>query len=77
MLTKLLHWLGFADVADAIEFVLCGLGILPLLLLLGGFPVEAAISVLLLIILLALLGLQIEPLANKDRNPQPPRRKRD
>ena len=77
MLTKLLLWLGFADVTEAIEFVLCGLGVLPLLLLLGGFPVEAAISVLLLIVLLALLGLQIEPFDAKDRDPQPPRRKRD
>jgi len=77
MLTKLLHCLGFADAAEAIEFILCGLGVLPLLLLLGGFPVEAAISVLLLIVLLALLGLQIEPFDANDRDPHPPRRKRD
>ena len=28
MLTKLLHCLGFADAAEAIEFILCGLGVL-------------------------------------------------
>ena len=52
-------------------------GVLPLLLLLGGFPVEAAISVLLLIGLLALIGLQIEPFDTNDHDPHPPRRKRD
>ncbi|WP_371322442.1 hypothetical protein VX159_08395 [Dechloromonas sp. ZY10] len=71
MRDKRLHQLGWQDPAEIIEFVLCGICTLPLLLLLGGFAVEAAVTLLLLILALALLGTLIEP-AGGDQPGAPP-----
>ena len=61
MLIKLLNKLGFADADEAVEFVITGLATLPALLMLGGFVAAGAIALLVMILLLAGLGISIDP----------------
>lgn len=69
MLIKLLNKLGFADADEAVEFVIAGLAVLPALLMLGGFVAAGAIALLVMILLLAGIGISVEPLeAHSERD---------
>lgn len=73
MLIQLLNKLGFADADEAVEFVITGLATLPALLMVGGFIAAGAIALLVMILLLAGLGICIEPVeARSERDKRPP-----
>src|SRR6185369_15954386 len=46
MLRKLLNGIGYRSIDDAIDFLMCGLGTLPPLLMLSGFMVAGAVSLI-------------------------------
>lgn len=58
---KLLNALGYCNIDDAIEFVMAGLALLPLLMFVTGNAVLGAVSLIVLIILLASLGMHAPP----------------
>jgi hypothetical protein len=57
----LLNALGYRNIDDAIEFVMAGLALLPLLMFLTGNAVLGAVCLIVLIILLASLGMHAPP----------------
>lgn len=57
----LLKAMGYRGIDDAIEFVMAGLALLPLFLFLTGNVVAGAVSLIVLIILLAALGMHAPP----------------
>jgi hypothetical protein len=61
MLRQLFARIGYRNADDAIEFVMAGLAILPLLLMLTGFVLAGTIAFLLLIHVLAIIGLHTPP----------------
>lgn len=65
MLRKLLNSIGYRGIDDAVEFVMCGLGILPPLLMLSGFMLAGASALTILLVLLAAVGMHAPP-------PEPP-----
>ena len=74
---ELLKKIGYSSAEDAIDFVMAGLGILPGLLMLSGFPLAGAAALFILIMLLAGIGLSIpappappiDDPAKKDKKP--------
>lgn len=61
MLRKLLKQLGYSGIEDAVEFLMCGLAILPALLMLSGFMLAGAASLTVLLVLLAAVGMHAPP----------------
>ena len=57
----LLKTLGYRNIDDAIEFVMAGLAMIPLLMFLTGNAVLGAVSMIVLIVLLAALGMHAPP----------------
>lgn len=56
MLAKFLHCLGFDSPDEAIEFLVSGIATLPALLMLSGFMLTGALTLLALLILLMLFA---------------------
>lgn len=56
MLAKFLHCLGFETPDEAIEFLVSGIATLPALLMLSGFMLTGALTLLALLILLMLFA---------------------
>ncbi len=61
MLRHLLNRIGYQNADDAIEFIMTGLAIVPLLLMLTGFVLAGAIVFIVLIVLLAMVGMHTPP----------------
>jgi len=61
MLRKLLNGIGYRSIDDAIDFLMCGLGTLPPLLMLSGFMVAGAVSLITMLILVAAVGMHAPP----------------
>jgi len=61
MLRHLLKRIGYQNADDAIEFIMTGLAIVPLLLMLTGFVLAGAITFIVLIVLLAMVGMHTPP----------------
>lgn len=61
MLRKLLNGIGYRSIDDAVDFLMCGLGTLPPLLMLSGFMVAGAVSLVTMLILVAAVGMQAPP----------------
>jgi len=69
MLRNMLKALGYRGIDDAVDFLMCGLATLPGLLMLTGFMVSGALSLFVLIMLLAAVGMHAPP-------PEPPAREK-
>lgn len=65
MLRKMLKAVGYRGIDDAVDFLMCGLATLPGLLMLSGFMLSGALSLFVLIMLLAMVGMHAPP-------PEPP-----
>lgn len=61
MFIQLLKRAGYKSAEDAIEFIMAGIGIVPPLLMLGGFVFAGALALFVLILLLATVGIFIPP----------------
>lgn len=61
MLRKLLNGIGYRGIDDAVDFLMCGLGTLPPLLMLSGFMVAGAVSLITMLILVAAVGMHAPP----------------
>lgn len=61
MLRKLLNGIGYRSIDDAMDFLMCGLGILPPLLMLSGFMVAGAVALITMLILVAAVGMHAPP----------------
>jgi len=64
---RVLGWLGYRDMDDAIEFVMAGLALLPALMFITGNVLAGAVSLVVLILLLAALGRRTLPAASPAR----------
>jgi len=58
---RVLGSLGYRDMDDAIEFVMAGLALLPALMFITGNVLAGAVSLVVLILLLAALGRRTPP----------------
>ena len=65
MLRQLFKRLGYDSIDDAVNFLMCGLSTLPILLMLAGFMLAGAIALMTLLILVAAVGSYAPP-------PEPP-----
>ena len=61
MLAKLLNRLGYNGIDDAVEFLVCGVATLPPLLMLGGFMLEGATTLFVLLMLVVGVGAYAPP----------------
>lgn len=61
MLRKLLNSFGYRGIDDAVDFLMCGLGVLPPLLMLTGFMVAGAVALLVMLLLVAAVGMHAPP----------------
>ncbi len=61
MLRKLLNSFGYRGIDDAVDFLMCGLGVLPPLLMLCGFMLTGAVSLMVMLILVAAVGMHAPP----------------
>jgi len=61
MLRKLLNGIGYRSIDDAMDFLMCGLGTLPSLLMLSGFMVAGAVSLITMLLLVAAVGMHTPP----------------
>jgi len=61
MLVQLFKRLGYHGIDDAVEFLMCGVAVLPPLLMLTGFMVAGAMVLFVLIILVAVVGAHAPP----------------
>lgn len=61
MIRHILGKLGYRGIDDAVEFLMCGLATLPALLMLTGFMLSGALTLVTLIILLAAVGMRAPP----------------
>lgn len=61
MLRKLLNGIGYRSIDDAMDFLMCGLGTLPSLLMLSGFMVAGAVSLITMLLLVAAVGMHAPP----------------
>ena len=62
MLRNMLKALGYRGIDDAVDFLMCGLATLPGLLMLCGFMLSGALSLFVLIMLLAMVGMHAPPI---------------
>lgn len=73
MFSELLKKIGYHGIEDAVEFLMCGIAIVPALLMLSGFMLGGAISMVVLLLLTMLVGMQAPPLPpraeKKDNRP--------
>ncbi len=58
---RMLGSLGYRDMDDVIEFVMAGLALLPALMFITGNVFAGAVSLVVLILLLASLGMRTPP----------------
>ena len=58
---RMLNSLGYRSIDDAIEFVMAGLALLPPLMFITGNMLAGAVSLIVLILLLAALGMRTPP----------------
>jgi len=68
---KLFKALGYRNIDDAIEFVMAGLALIPLLMFVTGNAVLGAVCLMVLIILLAAVGMHAPPPpAPREKDPE-------
>ena len=71
---RMLSSLGYRNMDDAIEFVMAGLALLPALMFITGNVFAGAVSLVVLILLLASLGMRTPPPpAPREGDPGKPR----
>lgn len=61
MFSKQLKKLGYCGIDDAVEFLMCGIAVLPTLLMLAGFMLEGAATLGFLLMLTIVVGSHAAP----------------
>lgn len=61
MLSDLFKQLGYRSIDDAVEFLMCGLAVLPALMMLCGFMLGGALTMVGLLVLTMAVGIHAPP----------------
>lgn len=72
MLRDLFKQLGYNGIDDAVEFLMCGLAVVPALLMLCGFMLGGALTMVGLLVLTMAVGVHATPPTPKEKRSAKP-----